>query len=463
MSTKNVTAYQDSIETFLSEWVRKNKVPGLSVAVVSGDEATYTDAFGARNLSTNESATPQTLFGIGSCSKSVTAVAILQLVEEDELDLTSPINSFVPHLEAAPGSSVTVEELLSHSSGLPSDGSLTALIARLTGLREMGVPLSDDRDFHRHVQGSVEERRDPQAKEFFYCNTGFTLLGKVIESVTGKSYSTYVRENIFEPLEMDRSCFSRAAFESYDDRMQAYFQNDDDLVEARLPVDPLLYAPGGVISCADDLVNYLRFYLNGGSFEGKQLLSQESMAQMFEPRSTRSTFIDGTERQYGLGWELQSFLGNRLVRHGGMMGTTTAAVAFFPDQNVGVSIACNVSPPQHPSVACHGVLSLLEGNDPKRSVPALLLEEKLGSLEGEYKSYRGIVEATVERDGGTLEVTIQGFTSEFSISLFPNDLSGDIYEFETVTDTGQRLAVKFEEGSDGSIDLFLRRWRLHAQ
>jgi CubicO group peptidase (beta-lactamase class C family) len=462
MRSEDLSTYNDDIRSFLSDWTSDNEVPGLSAVVVTADDVVYADGFGARELSTNDPATPRTLFGIGSCSKSVTALGILQLVEDGELSLSDEVSSFVPHLDEAPDEPVTVEELLSHSSGLPSDGYLTALIRRLCGMGEMGVPLSDDEDFLQHVRGAVDDRRDA-ADQFFYYNTGYVLLGKVIEAVTGQSYSEYVRDNVFDPLGMDRTCFSRSAFESYDDRMQAYYREDDEIVEGDLPFDELLYAPGGIVSCADDLANYLRMYLNDGELDGERIVAPDSVSTMYEPRSTRSSFIDGREREYALGWEVQTFLGNRMVRHGGMMGTTTAALAFFPEEGVGVAVACNTAPSQHPSVASQGMLAILEGEDPDEVVPALKLADKLETLEGEYESYRGIRQASVERSGGNLEVTVEGFTSDFSFTLYPKHVLGEETVFETVSDTAKRVPVEFEVGPDGDVSMFMRRWRYEKQ
>ena len=146
------------LESYVTEWMSDDGVPGASVAVVEGEDLAYAEGFGARDLSENLPATPHTLYGIGSCTKSFVATATLQRVATGDLDLADPVGDYLPHLEDAPGDPVTLADLLSHTSGMPSDGNLSALVTRLTDIGDANVPLTSDDDFRRHVQSSAEER-----------------------------------------------------------------------------------------------------------------------------------------------------------------------------------------------------------------------------------------------------------------------------------------------------------------
>ncbi|WP_134672302.1 serine hydrolase [Halorussus marinus] len=470
------------IETAVSEWVREDGVPGASVAVVDADGLAYAEGFGARDRAANAPATPDTLYGIGSCTKSVTAVALLQLAEAGDVSVEDPVADYLPHLADAPGDPVTLHDLLCHSSGMPSDGNLSALITRLTdrGDRDPDLPMTGDGDFRRHVESSVDERLVGE-DHFFYYNTGYTLLGKVIEEVTGQSYAEYVRREIHDPLGMDRSCFSREAFESAADRMTAYNreavdnadESDDavDAVEAELAFDERLYAPGGMVSSVAEMANYLRLYLDGagesdaserGAFEGERLLAPESVARMTERHATRNDYLDGRPQGYGYGLSSVDFLDDTLVGHGGMMGTTTAWFGYLEDANVGVVTACNTAPDRHPSAVGKAVLALVQGAAPHEVVPTYAFERKADPLVGEYASHREVRTATVERDSAGLRIEFDdpGWSGEYRV--VPETLDPDDHRYYVVTETGKRVPAEFRVGEDG-VSLLLQRWRLHKQ
>ncbi|MFB6298677.1 MAG: serine hydrolase [Halobacteriales archaeon] len=450
----------EEIESFITDWLSDDRIPGASLAVIDGDDIAYSAGFGARDLETNTPATPRTLYGIGSCSKSFAALSIMQLAADGALAVDDPIDEYLPHLSDVPGEAVTIEELLTHSSGMPSDGSLSVLIRRLTGVSDIEVPVSDDEDFRRYVQGSADERRI-KGEPFFYYNAGYTMLGLIVEAVSGEDYAEYVRANILDPLGMERSGFTSEGFESEDDRMTPYYKEDNESVAGTLAFDEHLYAPGGMISSVEELADYVAAMMHSGQRHGADLLSAEHIATMHEPHATREVLLDGTQRHYGYGWGVRSYLDDRLVSHGGMMGTTTASMGFLEEADLGVTIGCNIAPEHHPTTALLGVLAILRDKEPTRAVPQLALDEQAEPLAGSYESYRGVQTATVERDGADLTLTMDGYTSDRTMVLHPTSLDPDNRTFEAITATGERVPVEFDVTSSDDVDLFVQRWRLH--
>jgi len=464
------------IETFVSEWICEESVPGASVAVIDGSDLAYAEGFGARDRETNAPATPETLYGVGSCTKSVTAMAIMQLAEAGELSVEESVADYLPHLSDAPGDPVTLHDLLSHTSGMPSDGNLSALITRLTGRGEgdSDLPMSTDADFRRHVETATDERLTDRDR-FFYYNTGYTLLGQVVAEVSGQSYVEYVSENVHDPLGMERSCFTREAFESEDDRMTPYNREEGDdggdggsgsgkaeAVEGDLAFDERLYAPGGMISSVTEMANYVRAYVNAGSFGDAQVLSPESVERMTQSHATRDDYLDGRSREYGYGLASTEFLDDALVSHSGMMGTTTAWLGYLEDAGLGVVVACNTAPPKRPSVVGKGILALVRGADPSETVASYALDRKAEPLVGEYASHREVRTATVERSGAGLKITADdpGWSAEYRV--FPENLDPDDHRYYTVTDSGKRIPVEFLV-EDDDVSLLVQRWRLHKQ
>lgn len=457
-------ATERAVEEYVASWMSEDGVPGASVALIDGTELTYAEGFGARDLAEDLPATPDTLFGIGSCTKSVVATAVLQCVERTDLDLDDPVSAYLPHLSEVPGDPVTVESLLNHTSGMPSDGNLSALVTRLTEIGDANTPLTSEADFRRHVQGSAEERYTEEA-HFFYYNTGFALLGLLVADVTDTSFEEYVREHVFDPLGMERSCFTPERFEAAENRMSAYYEEADgegtEWHEGSLGFSEPMYAPGGMASSVVETSRFLRMLLNGGEFEGERVLPSAVVDAMTTPTVTRYENVDGVERNYGYGLSIQSFLDDTLVGHGGMMGTTTAFVGYLEDAEVGVVVACNTAPAHHPTVTGHALLSILRGREPEAAVPRLALEAKAERLVGEYESYRAIQTASVERDGTTLGVEVDGRLGDRSMTLFPETADPDDLWYYTVSGDS-RVPVTFLKTEEGT-DMLLQRWRLHRQ
>ncbi|GAB7095303.1 serine hydrolase [Halolamina litorea] len=453
-----------AVEEYVASWMSEDGVPGASVALIDGTELTYAEGFGARDLDDDLPATPETLFGIGSCTKSVVATAVLQCVEQTDLALSDPVSAYLPHLRSAPGDLITVESLLNHTSGMPSDGNLSALVTRLTDIGDANTPLTSEADFRRHVQGSAEERYTEE-EHFFYYNTGFALLGLLVAEVTGVAFERYVRKEVFKPLGMDRSCFTPERFEAEENRMSAYYEESTgdgtEWREGSLGFSEPMYAPGGMASSVVETSRFLRMLLNGGEFDGERVLPESAVDAMTTPTVTRYENVDGVERQYGYGLSIQSFLDDTLVGHGGMMGTTTAFIGYLENAEVGVVVACNTAPAHHPTVTGHALLSILQGEDPEEAVPRLALEAKADSLVGEYESYRGIQKATVEREGTNLAVEVQGRLGDRSMTLFPENADPEHLRYYTVSGDS-RVPVEFLDVDDGT-DMLLQRWRLHRQ
>jgi len=445
-----------AVETFLSDWLTQHRIPGAAVAVVDGDTVTA-EGFGARTLEDNTAVTPDTLFGVGSCTKPFTAAAVMQLVEAGELALADPVADYLPHLAGAPGDPITVEGLLTHTSGLPDDGSAGPLIARRLGAGGE-IPLSSEADLRRHVQGSLD-RRVTDRETFFYYNSGYVLLGRLVETVTGRSFAGYVEEELLAPLGMERATFDRAAFEADDDRMTPYLSEEGAATEAAFPFDPLIYPAGGLVSSVRELAGYVQGVLRGGAVgDGPAaLLSADSVAAMTTPAGTFGRYLDGREVGYGYGLTTQPYLDDRLVGHGGSVGVSNAWFGYLEDADLGLAIACTTSPETHPSDAGMGVLALLRDEQPEAVQPHYRLLGALEAVTGEYGGYRGVVGATVERAGGGLKLTVESGAGGQELLLVPERVEEELLVCTTVTVSGFEREVRFE--LDG-VDLFYDRFRL---
>lgn len=444
------------LETFVGDWLVDANVPGASLAVVAGDELAYAGGFGSRDLETNEPATPRTLYGVASCTKSFAALSILLLEERGALSVDDPVTDHLDQvaLEGADGP-ITLHDLLTHSSGVPSLGTSSVLLYRLTGVEEYGVPLGDREDFYRHLNGAQDEIAGPSGERFMYCNSGYNLLGEVVAAVSGTPFDEFVEAEILRPLGMDRSTFDPHALED-EDAMTPNALRDGEPEATPFPHRPVSYAAGGLIAPVTELTRYLRLQANGGSFDGVDLISADSL------KRAHTGYMERADSEYGYGWGRSEFLGRTLIGHGGSLGVSSSYIGFTEDGEYAIAMGANTTPSPTPPTVAKGVLAILEGEDPAEVVPYFARTERFEELTGEYDSYRGITTATVEQHGGVLQLTSEHALGEESMLLLPTDPDRPGYEFEIPTMMGARKTATFELHDD-HVDLYYDRNRLHKQ
>jgi CubicO group peptidase (beta-lactamase class C family) len=476
------------IDDFLTDWLSEHRIPGAAVAVVADGETVYSEGYGARDLASNTPATAETLYGVASVTKSFTALAVLQQVERTELELADPITEYLDvyaELDDPP----TIHELLCHSSGMPSDGVSVALISRLTEQNPVEVPLSSDADLDRHVSGALGDRAavgSPAAlasdeRPFFYYNTGYTMLGRLVAELDGRDFPAYVAGEILAPLGMDRSRVAPESLEGIENAMTPYKYvggegddgGDGERPEREETVFPVkgVGAAGGLLASVTELAEYLAFHAScgtDGSGSGSEIIDPGLLDEAHQAHATRQTYLDGAEQGYGYGWMRRSLLGDTVVEHGGSLGVSTAYVGYLEDAGIGVALACNDSPEAHPQYVGPALLALLENQDPAEATRFYALREKLERVAGEYESHRGIASVTVDPAGGTLDVTFETALGEQSFSAHPETTDADDLTFYTVEASGAKVPLTFVPGEEDDVgesdamDLFYQRWRLHG-
>lgn len=445
--------WRSTVDSYLTEWLSEHRVPGAAFAVIDGDSVAHAEGYGARDLDSNAPATPDTRYGVASVTKSFTALAVLQQVDAGRLALDDPVTEFLDGYDAL-DPSPTVHDLLTHTSGMPSDGASVALIARNTGADPVEVPLSSEADLRRHVAAATDDRAADD--RFRYYNTGYTLLGKLVEELDGRSFSTYVEEDLLDPFGMTDSVLAPDSLDGFEDAMTPYRREDGERVPCPFPSKGV-GAAGGLVASVSDLASYLRYQVAGGA----DLLDHDLLAEGRRPHATRQTYLDGTTQEYGYGWMTRPFLDDTLVEHGGSLGVSTAYVGFLRDAGVGVALACNDSPDVHPQHVGPAVLALLHGEDPADVTRFHALREKAERVAGTYESHRGIQTASVDAAGGTLDVTFETALDEQSVTAFPESTDVDDLSYYAVGADGARIPVEFAADGEG-LSLFYRRWRLRS-
>lgn len=442
------------LESYIIETMREAKTPGLSIAIVADDRMAYSKGFGFRDIASGLPVTPRTLFGIGSVTKSFTALAMMQLVEKGKVSLADPVENYLPLTIRPFDEQIRIEHLLTHSSGLPALGYAEAFINGMLGADSEWLPISNVDDVVNFMKDSKEWAVSKPGARHFYLNEGWAILGSIISRVTGMRYDEYVKRNILEPLCMDRTLFSKIDVDQDGDVATPYIIDRDG---KHLPsVFPYgISADGGWISNVVDLSNYLLMFLGRGEFEGKVILGKKSLSSMEEAHIGLPYEMLG-KVYYGYGLRISSLGNHKLVGHTGSVGVYTAYLGYLPDAKVGVAVLANPSE-YNPSHLGMFALAELAGMD-SATLPFIKNHRILRKLQGRYETYKGTMKIDVRKKGDFLFYESRDRYTEQTLPLVPDELNDEHARFYTLVD-GVKHPFDFVADENGNIELIYERYK----
>jgi CubicO group peptidase (beta-lactamase class C family) len=355
-------ATDQEIVAFVGDQIRDTGIPGGAVAIVRDGHVSTTQGFGTADA-TGRPVTATTPFTIGSLSKSITATAVMQLVERGSVALDTPVQHYVPDFQLADGnaaSAITVRQLLVQTSGLPPSAGqrplsqpstdLAGQVAALDGVRPVTAP------------GST----------YAYSNANYVVLGRLIETVAGEPFGTYVDEHVFEPLGMTHAHSAIAAADA-DGLSRAHRMWFGLPREVQPLFRPDLEPAGFLMASASDLGRYVAAEVDGGTLDGSRLLSAASVTEM-EHGVADTNVGDGS--RYGFGWVDSEIGGIRMVGHVGSTTDMASAAFFSPEQKTGVVILLNGQSTLYelahkPDLIGIAAFELLEGREPDGTITAM--------------------------------------------------------------------------------------------
>ena len=449
-----VAPTKDAYLAYLEAAVEQRRLPGLAAQVTRGGETLFTAGVGLADREAGRPVTPNTIFGIGSITKSFTALAVMQLADAGALRVEDAAADYLPALARSANRDyerITLHHLLTNTSGLPPLPYLARALARSVmadPARELiGLKAEDYRTSLDTVDELVEALADaatplvrPPGTIFSYSNDGFAMLGRVVEVVSGLGYEAYVRERILTPLGMTRSLFAAAELAAHDDVTELYsYVGGFERVE-RTPgwwEAPAMTSAGFLKSTATDMTRYAAVYLG----ERPDVISPAALAQMTSPHART-----GPERWYGYGVMVQpDYRGRKLVEHGGNIKGVGAWFGAVPGEGVTSVILANITGGPVAELALGGVnLALGAPLDARRvTYPAArdLTDEQCGRFAGVYRSAEG-TRLTVGRNAdGSPSVRVNNDelpTRAVSDSALLLDLNGQdaLVEFIEPTQAG---------------------------
>jgi len=415
----------EELEDYIFRRMGESEIIGLSIATVEDGKATYTRGIGFSNFEQGTSVTPRTTFCVGSVNKSLTALAVMQLVERGLMGLDDPVEKHVPFRARPMGEPILVRHLLSHSSGLASLGYAEATLGAVTDTYDTWFPISSPRDLLIFMNGAEEWALARPGERHGYLNEGYILLGSIIESVSGQKYVEYMADNVLRPLGMDRSTFHEEDVKRDPDVATPYVTNDEGVkVATRYPYGQML-ADGGLMSNAQDMARFASMMLNGGELDGVRLARPETISSMMEPKvRTVEEPLPGTgHHAYGYGLRIkEGFMGGNLVYHSGSVFGSSGYMGLLPHEGVGVVILANGG--YFLEDMGEYALALMTSRDPMEA-PYLRRTTALDALAGTYRTFRATSDYKVERSGGLLNLTMSFGRRTYTVPLVPVDLEGE--------------------------------------
>ena len=446
---------KEKFESFLLEKMSKTKIPSVAVSIIKDDEMVYSRGFGFKDIESGLPATPRTLYGIGSITKSFTALAIMQLEEKDLLSVEDPIDKYIPFSIEPFGEKVRIWHLLTHTSGIPSLAYAVAYIRGRLGLSECWLPLSTAEDILSFMSKCRDWVAAKPGEKFFYLNEGYALLGYIIEKVSGLKYEDYVKKNILEPLGMKRSFFGKDEVESDPDVATFYVvDKSGNHVPKKFPYG--ITSDGGLISNTIDMCHYLSMFINQGKYDGREIVSPDKIGEMEKPRIKVPYVLLGGET-YGYGLIITPDIhGHKLVWHSGSVLVTTGFAGYIRDKKLGVVVLANSSGYSLSKLGVYA-LSLLLGRDPEK-LDLFKREKVLDKLEGKYSTYKETMTVEVLCKGEFLTINIRDRLTAMEIILVPEKLEEDYALFYTLMN-GYRMPVEFYI-KDKEVVMFYERYRL---
>lgn len=294
--------------------------PGATMIVLKDGKVLLRKAYGLANLSSREALQADHVMRLGSITKQFTAVAILQLMEAGKIALNDPVTKFFPDYPDT-GKSITVEHLLTHTSGIPSYTGKSGFMAKAA----KDISVSEMVDSFKNDALEFEP-----GSTFKYNNSGYFLLGAIIEKVSGQTYANYVAQHIFTPLGMTNSAYE--GFErSQQARAQGYSQRTDKFEPSMKISMTQPYAAGSLVSTVDDLAKW------DAAITAGKLLKADSWKRAF----TSYKLKNGQDTNYAYGWGMGEFEGQTMISHsGGIPGFSTFALRL-PKDKVFVAVLNN--------------------------------------------------------------------------------------------------------------------------
>ena len=326
-----------ALEPDIKAVMQTAKIPSCTIALVDGDSIVWQKAYGHTNLWAKTPAQLDSVYLIGSTFKAMSTMALLQLMEKGKFKLDDPVNQYLGDIKIKgedPKNPVTFRHLLTHTSGMPTDFG--------------GFPIWEDEvppKLEDYMRSSLRVESLPLDKQV-YSNMGYSLIGYLVEKLSGKPFKEYIGEQIFKPFEMNDTSFNPSP--SIDERMAMPYVPDEKTGELKAfyKVRATVWPAGLVWGTVGDQARWLIANLNGGSYKGTRVIAEATHAEMLKPQFEKfkgpvQKLWGGSEANYGLTWWTEDRAGEKYFAHSGSVPGYTAFLLGNRTRRLGFAILTN--------------------------------------------------------------------------------------------------------------------------
>lgn len=315
----SVASTAAEFDKIISEQFKPNETGCVALVAEKGN-IIYKKAFGMASIELDVPMKSDMVFRLGSISKQFTAICILQLMEKGKLNLQDKITTHVPSYPPH-GAKITIEHLLTHTSGIVN---ITAMKS-FSDIKRKDLKTEEIIDFFKNEPLEFE----PGSK-WSYSNSGYILLGYIVEKVSGLPYGQYLEENIFKPCEMTSSSLDNDT-KIIKNRAAGYAKNDKEIINAQYISMTIPHGAGGIVSTVEDLYRWNRALVS------YKLVTKVTLEKAFK----RYRLPNGKETDYGYGWLLRNIQGHPTVEHGGGIEGFLTSSIYLPKEDVFVAVFSN--------------------------------------------------------------------------------------------------------------------------
>ncbi len=352
-----------AIDTLIQEAYQPSE-PGVAVIVAKNGQAIFRKGHGMANLELGVPIGPDMVFRIGSVTKQFTAVAILILAEQGKLSLDDSVTKFLPDYPTH-DYLITVKHLLTHTSGIKSYTSMPEWIP----LWRKDFVVQELIDFFKY-----QPMVSAPGKRWAYNNSGYILLGAIVEKITGQTYGEFIQQNIFEPLGMEHSYYDNPS-QIIPQRVAGYDKSTNGFVNAAYISMTQPYAAGALASTIDDLA------LWDTALYTEKLLKLETLKQAH----ISYQLLDGSPTAYGFGWMISEYAGHRVIEHSGGIHGFRSHTIRLPDDHAFVAVLSN-NGGKSPQSLVFKISALVIGEPYQEPTIVELQPEILARYEGIYET-----------------------------------------------------------------------------
>lgn len=332
--------WNKTFDEFIKKGIKDWQIPGLATVVVVNGDVVFKNAYGIRDISTQEVVDENTLFSMASTTKAITAIALGILVDQGKISWDDKVTDYIPEFRLSNPlitNEARIRDLLTHNLGISSppilwmyDLSIEELIKKC----------------------SLIDQVYPIRGGFVYQNTMYVIASEIISRVSGTDWRVFFKEHILDNLNMNRTITNDSELIHMGNYAAPHYNDyEEGIIKIDCYLSPSYGAAGGMWSSINDIGNYITFLLNGGAYQGDTIIKQQTLKELFTPQTTSNDIynfyptmelVEPDWVSYGFGWFQHNYRGSKIDYHTGSLEGYVAITGLIHDKNVAVYVFANL-------------------------------------------------------------------------------------------------------------------------